>query len=96
MTEEILNKIRRIASHYSKANQLDKTFEELSELRTELIMADRYGEDFVILTDNTISECADVIIMCIQLAMQHGRESELVEQIEYKVNRQIGRMESEK
>lgn len=90
-----IEKIRKISEHYSKRNQLEKSLEELQELRSELLAAETYDDDFVTLTDNTMSECADVIIMCIQLAMQHGKEKELTEQIEYKVNRQIERMKSE-
>ena len=47
------------------------------------------------LTGNTWSECADVIIMIAQLAMQHGKEKEVLEQIEFKVNRQLQRIEEE-
>lgn len=90
-----IEKIRKISERYSKRNQLEKSLEELQELRSELLTAEIYDDDFVTLTDNTMSECADVIIMCIQLAMQHGKEKELTEQIEYKVNRQIEKMKSE-
>lgn len=95
LSSEVIYKICQISEHYSKGNQLIKTLEELQELRSELLIAETYDDDFVTLTDNTMSECADVIIMCIQLAMQHGKERELKEQIGYKVNRQIERMKSE-
>ena len=46
----------------------------------------------VYLTDNTWSECADVIIMIAQLAIQHGKEDEIKSQMEYKLNRQLNRI----
>ena len=50
---------------------------------------------YVSLSENTWSEVADVMIMCIQLAMQHGKEDIVREQMEYKVNRQLERMRKE-
>ena len=38
------------------------------------------------------SKVADVIIMVAQLAMQHGKEEEVWEQIEYKLDRQLKRI----
>lgn len=36
-----------------------------------------------------------MIIMVAQLAMQHGKEEEVREQMEFKVNRQLKRIEEE-
>lgn len=36
---------------------------------------------------------ADVTIMNIQLAMQHGKKDKVRKQMEYKVNRQLGRID---
>ncbi len=48
------------------------------------------------MTDNTWSEIADVIIMLAQLAMQHGKEDVVRQQIEYKLERQLKRIEEER
>lgn len=94
----IKEKIHTIANHYSKKNQYEKAQEEVEELLSELRAASNpFGfEDCVYFSDNTWSEIADVIIMCAQLAMQHGKEDAVREQMEYKVNRQLKRIEEEK
>ncbi len=94
----IEEKIHILANHYSKKNQYEKAQEEVEELREELRAASNpFGfEDCVYFADNTWSEIADVIIMCAQLAMQHGKEAAVREQMEYKVSRQLKRIEEEK
>ena len=94
----IEEKIHILANHYSKKSQWEKTQEEVEELLAELRAASNpFGfEDCVYFADNTWSEIADVIIMCAQLAMQHGKEDTVREQMEYKVNRQLKRIEEEK
>ena len=94
----IEEKIHTIANHYSKKNQWEKAQEEVEELLVELRAASNpFGfEDCVYFADNTWSEIADVIIMCAQLVMQHGKEDTVREQMEYKVNRQLKRIEEEK
>ena len=87
-----------IAAHYSKKNQWNKAKEELDECLEELYGAGNpFGyEDIVYMTDNTWSEIADVIIMLAQLAMQHGKEDVVRQQIEYKLERQLKRIEEER
>lgn len=94
----IEEKIHTIANHYSKKSQYEKTQEEIEELLAELRGASNpFGfEDCVYFANNTWSEIADVIIMCAQLVMQHGKEDTVREQMEYKVNRQLKRIEEEK
>lgn len=87
--------IRMISEHYSKEKQTMKACEECRELLAELNAGERINGKLV-LPDNTWSECADVIIMIAQLAMQHGKEEKVLEQIRYKVDRQINRIEGEK
>lgn len=89
--------IRALAMHYSKKNQWNKAKEELDECLEELYDAGNpFGyEDIVYMTDNTWSEIADVIIMLAQLAMQHGKEDVVRQQIEYKLERQLKRVEDE-
>lgn len=88
------DKIRMIAEYYSKDSQSKKLLEEMVELAVEI----NFGlfENDGNLPDNTWSEVADVIIMCAQIAMQHDKEDKVREQMEYKVNRQLRRIEAEK
>lgn len=90
----LLEKINTIATHYSRESQLEKAKEELNELIDELENAININ-GYVSLSENTWSEVADVMIMCIQLAMQHGKEDIVREQMEYKVNRQLDRIARE-
>lgn len=91
----LLDKIRGISEYYSPEHQLKKAKEEVRELLAELEAAQIINGK-VILPGNTWSEVADVIIMCIQLTMQHGKEDVVREQMEYKVNRQLERIAREK
>ena len=91
-------RIRMLAAHYSKKNQWNKAKEELDECLEELYDAGNpFGyEDIVYMTDNTWSEIADVFIMLAQLAIQHGKEDVVRQQIENKLERQLKRIEEEK
>lgn len=91
----LLDKIRSISEYYSPAHQAGKAQEELSELYNELEMTATINGRPII-PENTWSEVADVMIMCIQLAMQHKKEKNVLDQMEYKVNRQLKRIEAEK
>lgn len=96
--ELLESEIRFLATHYSQKSQWEKSIEEVEELLRELYMAANpfEADDMVYLSPNTWSEVADVIIMCAQLAMQHGKEAEVRKQIEYKLDRQLNRIEEEK
>lgn len=91
----IEDSIRMISEHYSKETQTMKACEECRELLDEL-NAGKHINGKLVFSDNTWSECADVIIMIAQLAMQHGKEEKVLEQIRYKVDRQLNRIEGEK
>ncbi|HIY01211.1 MAG TPA: hypothetical protein IAA26_05125 [Candidatus Blautia faecipullorum] len=91
----LLEKIRKISEHYSPEHQLEKAKEELRELLEELEAAQIINGE-LILPGNTWSEVGDVNIMNIQLAMQHKKEKNVLNQMEYKVNRQLKRIEAEK
>ena len=95
--ETLEGKIRKISEHYSKKNQWKQTISEVKKLLEELNNAANPFdyEDLVYLPDNTWSEIADVIIMGAQLAMQHGKEDQVRQQLEYKVNRQLERIKKE-
>ncbi len=98
MYDEYLDRISTISEHYSKKSQREKAIEEVDELMEELDhAANPMGyEDLVFLPDNTWSEIADVINICTQLAMQHGKMDVLQKQLEFKVERQLERIEVEK
>ena len=87
-------KITAISEHYSKECQIKKAKEELYELLDELDAGMKIN-DHIVLPDNTWSEVADVIIMCAQIAMQHRKTDKVRQEIEYKVDRQIGRMRND-
>ena len=92
------DKIREISEHYSKKNQWQKAIEEVQELLDELKKAGNPlgDEDIVCLTGNTWSEYADVLVIMSQLAMQHSMTKEVQKQLEFKVDRQLQRIEAEK
>ena len=95
MEPSVMDKIRQISEHYDKYTQIRKAQEECQELLDELYSA-VYINEQITLPDNAWSEVADVIIMCIQLTMQHGKEDAVKAQMEYKVNRQLERIAKEK
>ena len=95
MEPTLLEKIRKISEHYSPEHQIKKAKEELRELLAELEAAQIINGQ-IVLPGNTWSEVADVMIMCTQIAMQHKKENKVTNQIEYKVNRQLRRIEAEK
>ncbi len=87
--------IRAISEHYSRENQLEKCKEELGELLAELEHAESINGK-IVLPGNTWSECADVIIMVTQIIMQHEKEDAVRQQMEYKLERQLERIEEER
>lgn len=97
ISQDIYDKIETIADHYSKREQWLQALEEVKELKDELDGAGNpfKSEDMVKLPGNTWSECADVFIMIIQLTIQHNKEKEFWQQVEFKLNRQLKRMKEE-
>ena len=95
MEPTLLDKIRGISEYYSPEHQLKQAKEELRELLEELEAAQIINGE-LILPGNTWSEVGDVNIMNIQLAMQHEKEDKVLEQMRYKVDRQLRRIEAEK
>lgn len=93
--QTLMDKIRGISEYYSPEHQLEKAKEEVRELLAELEAAQIINGK-IILPGNTWSEVGDVNIMNIQLAMQHRKEDKVREQMEYKVERQLRRIEAEK
>ena len=92
------SKIKAIADHYGIENQLKKSREELRELREEIrnYLSDYQAEDSEITTIPLIDEIADVKIMIAQLEYLLELEKEVKDRVEFKLNRQIDRINLEK
>lgn len=97
MQREVDERFYIIADYYNKRDELGKLWEEIGELENELESSTNpFGlPDLVYLTPNTYSEMADVMIVCINVAIQQGKLDKLLEQIDYKLTRQIRRIEEE-
>ena len=93
--ETLEGKIEYLAKHYSKKHQIEKCKEELKELLAELDNAIEINGE-IVLPENTWSEIADVNIMTAQLMIQHHRKDTVIEQMRYKLDRQIERIRSER
>ena len=87
-----MNRIEFLATYYGKQHQELKTLEELEELTTELI--NNIRTEGVSL--NTSSEISDVLIMLYQLIYIYNIVEEVVEQEDFKIDRQIDRIKNTK
>lgn len=65
---------RQIVEHFGKENQEEKLLEELEELKEELKI--NIGENTI--TENTISEMADVHILIAQLLLKYDKQEEYI------------------
>lgn len=98
-------KIQRIFKHYGEQSQLAKTQEELKELDeaiqklVDLRKDDKrpsfYSTERDFLKDHIAEELADVRIMLDQIAFGLGIEKRCADWREFKINRQLRRMETE-
>lgn len=81
----------KIINHYGLKNQREKLMEEYQELQDELYVYVKHGDECDLLT-----EIADVFVICLQFLFEYGYdEEELLEEMQYKIDRQIGRIKSE-
>ena len=87
-----MNRIEFLATYYGKQHQELKTLEELEELTTELI--NNIKSEGV--SSNTPSEISDVLIMLYQLIYIYDIVEEVIEQEDFKINRQIDRIKNTK
>ena len=87
-----MNRIEFLATYYGKEHQELKTLEELEELTKELI--NNIKTEGV--SSNTPSEISDVLIMLYQLIYIYDIVEEVVEQEDFKINRQIDRIKNTK
>lgn len=79
---------RQIVEHFGKENQEEKLLEELEELKEELKI--NIKQDTI--TENTISEMADVHILIAQLLLKYDKQEEYNAAVEYKLERTIKRI----
>lgn len=87
-----LNKIKNILFHYGAEHQKQKCIEELNELK-QAITGEILGLDT---RGHIIEEYADVAIMLEQLKiMHHITDDEIVNIIDFKLNRQLKRIKDE-
>ena len=83
---------RSIANHYGKEHQVLIAIEEMSELTKELCKYFRRYDR----KKEIIEEVADAQIMIEQLIELFGINNEVDRMVDYKLNRQIRRMEQER
>ena len=85
-------RIKIIADHYGIENQMRQLAEECSELAVEASHSARIGT-----TVKIIEEIADVLIMVEQIVYLSGIDRKDIDEcIQYKLDRQMKRMEKEK
>ena len=88
----MMNRIEFLATYYGKEHQELKTIEELEELLQELISNIKTEG----VSSNTPSEISDVLIMLYQLIYIYDIVEEVIEQEDFKINRQIDRIKNTK
>ena len=99
MKSQQKEKVKQIADFYGIESRLNKTLEELGELTEEVINYQAgfmFGDEDNITTKKIADEMADVKIMIKQLEYLLECEQEVKDRVEFKLNRQIGRMEEER
>lgn len=96
MTEWQKRKVREIAAHYGIKSQEQVAIEECAELIQAITKNNRgaqIGSEYVKKIADVAGEIADVLIMCEQLAYLYGIGELVKEQIDFKIARQLDRME---
>ena len=101
-SESQMQKCHNIADHYGFKKQSMMMIEECSELQKAICKWHRERGDFLLSESSDcdertdiIDELADVIIMAKQISYLLSAEDEVSEQIEFKLDRQLRRMEEE-
>lgn len=85
---------RRCICTYGTSPQMDMAIEEMSELTKALLKWKRAtGADLTKTRDCIVDELADVRIMCRQMEILFQCEDEVEKRIDFKVNRQVVRLE---
>ncbi len=99
MDEKRKDDIKRIADHYGLDAQLNVATEELAELIHAIARFRRYeGDDqqrISFLISGMVEEIADVEVMLTQMKHLLKAEQKVECEMDYKIERQLRRMESE-
>lgn len=96
MTDWQKKKVREIAAHYGIKSQEQVAIEECAELIQAITKSNRKKkspQELIANIEDIAGEIADVLIMCEQLAYLYGIGEVVKEQIEFKISRQLDRME---
>ena len=96
MTEWQKRKVHEIAVHYGLKSQEQVAIEECAELIQAITKSNRgtqTGSEYMKKVADIAGEIADVLIMCEQLAYLYGISEAVKEKIDFKVFRQLERME---
>lgn len=96
MTEKQKKAVHEIAVHYGMQSQEQVAIEECAELIKAITKSNRRKMDakgFIAGITEIAEEIADVLIMCEQLTYLYGIGEVVKEQIDYKISRQLDRME---
>lgn len=98
--QQVEENIQKIADYYGCDNQTNKTIEECAEVIQALVKLkyseEMYEDEYDIARKNVIEEMADVQIMLKQMLYLLDCEKEVEKVMEYKINRQLGRIRKEK
>ena len=89
--EKFEKDLLKIVEHYGLEHQRFKLAEEYQKLQDELFM-------YVVLGDecNLLTETADVFVLCLQFLFEYGYPlDDLIAEMDYKIQRQLKRIESE-
>ena len=92
MTQKQLRDLNTIVETYGSDKQEDMAIEECSELIKAILKFRRSNAKDSDLRDAVIDEIADVQIMLTQLGIIINSVAEVEERIDFKINRQMGRI----
>lgn len=92
MTQEQMRNLNTIVETYGNDAQEDMAIEECSELVKAILKFRRSNAKDSDLRDAVIDEIADVQIMLTQLGIIFNCVAEVEERIDFKINRQMGRI----
>ena len=96
MTEEQKKAVHEIAAHYGVSSQCGKAVEECAELIVAIMHLKNKApsiHEAVDRIDDLAGEIADVLIMCEQLTYFYMISEVVKDKIEFKIARQLERME---
>ena len=92
MTQEQMRNLNTIVETYGNDAQEDMAIEECSELVKAILKLRRSDEKTAEMREAVIDEIADVQIMLSQLEIIFNCVAEVEDRIDFKINRQMGRI----